>query len=365
MEFLEPRLKEDKVDLIISVHPLINHVVMEALCELEERDMYVIPRVVTVVTDLGSAHPSWFEPRIDLLFVPSLELQQLAEEHGLSSEQIVFSGLPLRGGFWKEDPRSKQDLQKLCGLRPVEPGQPEIVLVMGGGEGFGAILSVAQAVGEMLARRGAQLVVVCGRNEEARTQLEEYLWPCTHVGKFLAHILGFVPNIHEYMGAADCLVTKAGPGTIAEAMIKGLPCMLTSFVPGQEEGNISIVTKNGAGLYLPDTEPERVAKELETWLNDPEHLRRMSENARRLGRPNATLDIARRIGDSLMNLGVELMETDFKRRSSAAVDHGTSRVNSPNPASSGASDFLANFPRGKLLAERLEKDEVALDESST
>jgi 1,2-diacylglycerol 3-beta-galactosyltransferase len=348
MEFLEPRLKEDKVDLIISVHPLINHVVMEALYELDDKEMmYFIPRVVTVVTDLGSAHPSWFEPRIDLLFVPSQELQQLAEGHGVSNEKIVFSGLPLRGGFWKEDPRSQHDLQKLCGLRPAEPGQPEIVLVMGGGEGFGAILSVAQAVGEMLAGRGTpgQLVVVCGRNEEAKMQLEDHTWPCKDDGKFLAHILGFVPNINEYMGAAYCLVTKAGPGTIAEAMIKGLPCMLTSFVPGQEEGNISIVTKNGAGLYIPDSEPERIAKELESWLDHPAQLRRMSEHARRLGRPKATLDIARRIGDGLMNLGVELMETDFKRRCAEAVDD-TSPEYFPSPASSEASELLAEDPPG-------------------
>jgi UDP-N-acetylglucosamine:LPS N-acetylglucosamine transferase len=30
----------------------------------------------------------------------------------------------------------------------------------------------------------------------------------------------------EYMSACDCIITKAGPGTIAEALICGLPILL-------------------------------------------------------------------------------------------------------------------------------------------
>ena len=41
--------------------------------------------------------------------------------------------------------------------------------------------------------------------------------------------------------AADVLVTKAGPGTIAEAAAVGLPVMVTSFLPGQEAGNVGDV----------------------------------------------------------------------------------------------------------------------------
>ena len=36
-------------------------------------------------------------------------------------------------------------------------------------------------------------------------------------------VCGFVNNMDEWMAAVDCLVTKAGPGTIAEACSRGLP----------------------------------------------------------------------------------------------------------------------------------------------
>lgn len=38
--------------------------------------------------------------------------------------------------------------------------------------------------------------------------------------------LGFITNMPEYMVGADVLVSKAGPGTIAEAASVGLPIML-------------------------------------------------------------------------------------------------------------------------------------------
>ena len=55
--------------------------------------------------------------------------------------------------------------------------------------------------------------------------------------------LGFVNNMAEYMVAADILITKACPGTIVEAASIGLPVLLTSYLPGQEEGNVDFVVE--------------------------------------------------------------------------------------------------------------------------
>jgi len=42
---------------------------------------------------------------------------------------------------------------------------------------------------------------------------------------------GFVNNMSEYMSACDCIITKAGPGTIAEALICGTPILLNGEQP--------------------------------------------------------------------------------------------------------------------------------------
>merc|ERR1712083_957120 len=88
----------------------------------------------------------------------------------------------------------------------------------------------------------------------------------------------------------DCIVTKAGPGTIAEACIRGLPMMLSSFLPGQEAGNVPFVTEGGFGAYSP--RPRVIAKKVCTWLQDPHELEEMSRRAREAAAPTAAVDIA-------------------------------------------------------------------------
>lgn len=112
--------------------------------------------------------------------------------------------------------------------------------------------------------------------------------------------LGFIKNMAEYMVAADILISKAGPGTISEAAAVSLPVMLTSFLPGQEEGNVDYVVEGGFGSFCQDTDPQAVAEEVALWLNDEAKLKRMSEAAKRAGHPYAARDIVKQIGDSTL-----------------------------------------------------------------
>jgi 1,2-diacylglycerol 3-beta-galactosyltransferase len=105
-------------------------------------------------------------------------------------------------------------------------------------------------------------------------------------------VRGFVENVDELMGASNLLVTKAGPGTIAEAMILGLPLVLSTFLPGQEEGNVPFVVNGGFGLFSGE-EPSRIAETVFTLLNDAPRLAAMSKRAKELSLPGATLAIAR------------------------------------------------------------------------
>lgn len=120
----------------------------------------------------------------------------------------------------------KGSLRKKLGLDEDLP----TVLVVGGGDGMGGIVNIAQSLGDQLGRNAEdlsyQMVVVCGSNENAKSQLSSKEW-----GDGVDVITtGFVNNMDEWMKASDALVTKAGPGTIAEASICGLPCMLFNFL---------------------------------------------------------------------------------------------------------------------------------------
>ena len=103
-------------------------------------------------------------------------------------------------------------------------------------------------------------------------------------------VCGFVNQMSDYMEVADVMITKAGPGTIAEATIRGLPTMLSSFLPGQEAGNVPFVIESGFGEYSRD--PKTIAKTVRGWIQDPAKLDELAKAARKAAAPRATQEIA-------------------------------------------------------------------------
>jgi len=199
---------------------------------------------------------------------------------------------------------------------------------VGGGDGVGGILKIANALGDSLHDHEGcggqeckqQMVVVCGSNAKAQAKLnakaEAHAWgPDVEVVS-----LGYVQNMADYMAAADCLVTKAGPGTIAEAMCRGLPTMLSCYLPGQEAGNVPFVTDGGFGSY--SKKPKRIASTVATWMKDPSKLEAMSTTALAAGRPSATYDIARDIAELLFSKGSILQGQTVATSSPAEVSSG-------------------------------------------
>ncbi len=89
--------------------------------------------------------------------------------------------------------------------------------------------------------------------------------------KIPVFIYGFEQRISQMMRAADILVTKAGPGTITEAINAHLPLVLYSRLPGQEDGNVEFVIEHELGVWAPD--PMLAAQAVRQWVQNPESLR--------------------------------------------------------------------------------------------
>lgn len=274
-------VRERPADVIISVHPLFQIPVMRALGRPR-------PPYVTVVTDLVSTHAMWYHPRVDLCLVPTERARTRALACGLPRSRVRVVGLPVASRFSRAR-KDKAALRRELGWREDLPA----VLLAGGGDGLGPIAETATAIDNT--GLPLQLAMVTGRNEALRQQLAEERWNVP------AHIYGFVGNMPDLMGAADLIVTKAGPSSIAEALNTGLPIVLNSALPGQEEGNVTFVVDEGAGVWAPG--PEKVADAVRAWLgNDSgDALRQAAQNALRLARPNAAQDAAKEIAE-LMGL---------------------------------------------------------------
>lgn len=268
----------ERPDLWISVHPLQVDMPLWALRQSGSRAPFV-----TVVTDPVTPHVAWFCPDTDLCVVATETARDVALACGVPPERVQVIGLPIRRAF--ETPRTETKPEARAGLG-LEPDLP-LVLLSGGGAGIGRLLPIAAAIGARLAHRSvrSQMAVIAGRNRRLQEQVQAQSWPIPLTA------VGYVENMADWLSAADLLITKAGPGTLAEAACLGVPVLITDYVPGQENGNIAWVEQHGAGIF--EANPDRIATWVDEWLQ-PGHpaLAEMSARARSIARPGAASRIA-------------------------------------------------------------------------
>jgi 1,2-diacylglycerol 3-beta-galactosyltransferase len=252
--------------LVASFHPLLNHVAAETV-------PYGVPRV-TVITDWIDFHQAWTDLRADCIICPSEAAYRLCLQRGVPADRLVVAGLPIHPRF--QDAirgfTDKRSMRLKLRLRPHAP----TVLLAGGGDGTEPLRKYAAA----LARSplDIQLLAVCGRNKTLADRIRND----NHTG---VHVFGFVDNMPELLLASDLLVTRAGPGMIAEGLACGCPLLLTGFLPGQEEGNVKEVVGRDLGHFVP--RPDDLVEAVTAWFAKPE-----AERLNDAGRARAAADPA-------------------------------------------------------------------------
>jgi 1,2-diacylglycerol 3-beta-galactosyltransferase len=263
-------VREQPADLVVCAHPVLNAPVLRALGLRR-------PPFVTVVTDLVTGHALWYHHRADLCLVPTQSSYDRGIAYGMRPEQLRIVGLPVSRRFCQPSEDRRRLRSELDW-----PHDLPMVLLMGGGEGMGPLFEIARAVAACGERFG--LAVVTGRNARLRDRLQAQAWDVP------TFIYGFERRMPQMMQAADILVTKAGPSTIAEAMNAGLPMILYSRLPGQEDGNVAFVVENGLGVWAPG--PRRTAAAVAEWLARPQRRNEAATACRRLARPDAADTVA-------------------------------------------------------------------------
>ena len=262
--------------VIVSFHPLT----AEPAVRVRDRDGALLP-VITVITDLVTAHLSWRDAAVDRVIVPSAAVAGRCAQDGMPEGHYVETGLPVAAEFCRTPATAAERhvLQRSLGL-----SGRFLVVVTGGGEGSGGLYRRTLAILRQV--QDVDVAVICGRNERLRRRLTPL---AARAGGRLT-VQGFVGNMPDWFRCADIVVGKAGPGTIAEAACCAAPLVLTSFLPGQEEGNAEFVVRAGAGSYAP--KPRDLAAEIARLRDDPAALAAMRAASARAGRPRAAADIA-------------------------------------------------------------------------
>lgn len=241
-------------------------------------------KIVVVVTDY-EAHLMWTVKKADLNIVASANVKQSLIFYGISPEKISVIGIPIPPKF-----AEKKNISSLKIKYGITEGLP-VVLFSSGSFGFMPLIRIIGGLNAV--KKDFQIMVVCGKNEKLKKELEEKMIFEPRLKK----VFGFVDYMDELMAISDILITKPGGITTSEALAMNLPMILTDPVPGQEEANAYYLTENGAAREvgsLPD-----LFYELNYLLENPEKLAQISKNAEVLAKPNAAKNIIEEILERL------------------------------------------------------------------
>jgi hypothetical protein len=238
VRLLADHWRQNPADILISVIPHFNREIAESWTSV-----YPGRPFVTVITDLADFPPRfWIEPLAEqIVVVGSEKAVQQARDFGKTEKNLFqASGMILRPEFYAEQKETSLAIRKELGL---DPSLPTAIVLFGG---YGS--NVMYEITEQLDAAGLplQMILICGKNEKLAGRLRARRW------NLPLHIVGFSREVNRLMRAADFLIGKPGPGSIAEAMISGLPVLLecnSSTLP-QERFNTEWVVEKQVGVVV-------------------------------------------------------------------------------------------------------------------
>lgn len=273
LETMRNLLDQYTPDIVVTTYPAYTMPMITAI----RRKHCRIP-FYTVVTDLSTIHRLWFDRRVSGCLVPNSLVAELAMSQAVDSSKITITGIPVSPKISLEK-RPKNKIRKELGWLP---DIPTILAV--GSKRVDRLLDTLNVINHF--GSNVQLAVVAGKDEVVYKELSQVEW---HIP---AYVYDFIENMPLLMKASDLLVCKAGGLIITEALACGLPMMLIEVIPGQETGNAEYVTAYGAADIAQS--PIEVLETLDHLIKDDQALlKKRSENAALLGKPQSAFDIAK------------------------------------------------------------------------
>ncbi len=272
-------LREYQPDLIVCTHFLPAEIV--SWLKAKER---LASRQVIIVTDFD-VHAMWLVHHYERYFVALDEARVYLEALAIPPERITVSGIPIDPVFAIK--KDKQEMRAKHGLAP----DRSTILLSAGGFGVGSVDALVQSLLPLQQR--AQIIAICGRNEELKERLTKLAARIKPDASVLLKPFGYTREMDELMTASDLVLGKPGGLTTSEALAKGLVFVIVNPIPGQEERNSDHLLEGAAAIRCNNL--PTLSYKLDRLLSDPQRFKSMQANARRMGHPNAAKEIVEQI----------------------------------------------------------------------
>src|SRR5437870_3583765 len=269
--------------IVVSVHPLTQHIFARVLKELGLADR--VP-LVTVVTDpYYGFWKGWACDDVKLYLVASDEARRQIIDYGIAPERIKVSGMPVHPKFHFPDEQAARAARRELGLDP----EKFTVFVNAGWEGGGNIPHIFRELvrGEL----DMQAIFLAGRNEALKNEAEVL----AAEAKFPIKVIGYSDEVEQLMRAANVMISKLGGLTTFEALSCRVPIIAdgTTQPMPQEAGTVDLVVKSGAAVLL--QRASDVVPVVHRMIADSKHYASLRAATITLAIPNATKRIVEEI----------------------------------------------------------------------
>jgi processive 1,2-diacylglycerol beta-glucosyltransferase len=228
--------------------------------------------VFVQVTDFD-LHPLWVHEGMAGYFAANDEVAFRMRAQKIQAQQIAITGIPVMASFTPNGDRTA--CAQALGLDP----NCTTLLLMGGGAGLGNLHQISERL--LKFDRPFQLIVMAGKNPALLAVLTQLA--NANPGRFVAQ--GFTHEVERIMACADLIITKPGGLTTSECLAMGLPMIINSPIPGQEERNADYLLEQGVALKASDI--DTLEYRIHYLLDHPEKLASMRQRALSIGKPLA------------------------------------------------------------------------------
>ena len=200
---------------------------------------------------------NWIESTADLFVSRTTDAQAFAVKHGVdpARSEVFCNLLPPRALAQPMSPERRTAFRRELGLAP----DAFTVLLAAGAAGANNHVRLLDRLAKI---PNTQAVAFCGKSERARASIER--WMQAHPG-YRIFVEGYSTRVHELLQASDCVVSRGGANTTAEALHNGCPILFNRLggVMPQERLTLNYFIGHGAARQFSSVrEFETVAGEL-------------------------------------------------------------------------------------------------------
>lgn len=221
-------------------------------------------------------------------------------ERYFPKEKLVLTGNPIRRNLIEAVVNTSKAFEHFS----LDEAK-QVVLIIGGSLGARTINESVMANLELIRQSDVQVIWQTGS-----FYYSEMLERLGTDGPSNLYPMEFISQMDMAYAVADVVISRAGAGTISELCLLAKPCILVpspNVAEDHQSKNAMALVENHAAILIRDADSKgQLFQQTFSLLADETRLKALSENIKKLARPNAARDIVDVILEVVKNLNAKI-----------------------------------------------------------